>query len=244
MRYERKSSVPLWRIVTVVLVMVFLACGGCRSASPVQSESVVDRDFETANGAALLAFEKGHFKQASALYRTVLEKAYIRGDGIAIADAKYNLALCLMELHRYPEVLEQILQSKQTLIRHGADVLPDYYLLEATILYRSGQFDKAWQVTYTLLVHKQHTSTLVIQKTHFLRGLIASEQGSITRLEEAASAMGEPASQLLEADLLELPGRRAFAPGNWQEASIYLTEAARSINLADSAMLRVICYCI
>jgi tetratricopeptide (TPR) repeat protein len=222
----RRSCILKW-LGGILLAILLLIIGGCRSAAPVHDKKAVDRDLEAASRAARFAFEKGQFEQAAALYQTVLERAYIRGDGEAIGDAKYNHALCLMELHLYHDALKQVVQAQTELTRSGSDIPPDFLLLEATILYRSNRLDEAWRVTSTLLGQKPATSSMVLMKTYFLRGLITSAQGNISRLKEAIAAMGEPASELLEADLLELRGRLALALNNWQEAAAYLAIAVQ-----------------
>jgi tetratricopeptide (TPR) repeat protein len=210
-----------------MLAIFLLINGGCRSTPIAHEEPVVDEDFETANRIARLAFKKGQFEQAVALYRIVLEKAYIQGDGAAIADAKYNLAVCLMGLHLYQDALDQVLQSKKELYRDSADIPPDFLLLEASLLYRSNRLEDAWQVTSLLLSQELTASSNVLKKTHFLRGLIASDQGKIAQLQEAVVGMGQPASNILKADLAELNGRFALALNNWQKAASSFAEAVR-----------------
>ena len=215
------------RLGGILLAIFLLILSGCRAASPVNDQSIEDKAIETANRAARKAFEKGQYQQAAKFYQTALKNAYIRGDGDAIENARYNLSICLMELQRYPEALEQVVQSQKEMKLMGTDISLDHMLLEATILYRSNRLDDAWQVTSALLLHQQMESSVVRMKTYFLRGLIASDRGNVQMLKKTIASMGDPSSEFLKADYLELRGRLAMALNKWQEAAAYLAASVK-----------------
>jgi tetratricopeptide (TPR) repeat protein len=198
---------------------IFLVGGvGCNSAPTVQDRSDTDEEFERASRAARMAFDTGKLQQAVGLYQQALERAYVLDDLNAIVDSQYNLAVCLTGLNSYVEALERVNQSKAELTRTNQSIPADILLLEATILYRMGKLDAAWQLTNKILLYPSRLSEAVQSKTHFLRGLIAGERGDIHQLRKEITSLGEPSAVGLRADREELVGRLAMAESNWNEA--------------------------
>ena len=199
--------------------VIFLVGGvGCSSSPTVQDHSGVDEEFERMNRAARMAFDNGKLQQAVGLYNQALERAYVLDDLNAIVDSQYNLAVCLTGLRSYVEALERVNQSKTELARSNRSIPADILLIEATIVYRLGQLDDAWQVTDMILLDTSRLSEAIESKTHFLRGLIAAEWDDIHQLRNEIASLGEPSTVGLRADREELVGRLAMAEGNWNEA--------------------------
>ena len=96
--------------VRLLLAVVFVACllGGCASATKVDDAPVRDDTLERYNRSARQAFDQGSFEQAAALYRKALDRATMRDDFEAIADARYNLAICLINQGALEEALAVI----------------------------------------------------------------------------------------------------------------------------------------
>jgi tetratricopeptide (TPR) repeat protein len=205
--------------LTCLFCVIFLVGGvGCSSAPTEQSRSEVDEEFERTNRAARMAYDNGKLQQAVSLYNQVLERAYVLDDLNAIVDAQYNLAVCLTGLNSYVEALERVNQSKAELVRTNQSIPADILLLEATIVYRMGKLDDAWQLTDMILLDPGRLSEAVQSKTHFLRGLIAGERDDIHQLRREIASLGEPTAAGLRADREELVGRLAMAESNWNEA--------------------------
>jgi tetratricopeptide (TPR) repeat protein len=165
-----------------------------------------------------MAFDNGKLQQAVGLYHQALDRAYVLDDLNAIVDSHYNLAVCLTGLNSYVEALERVNQSKAELASTNQRIPADILLLEATIGYRMGKPDDAWQLTDTILLDPSRLSEAVQSKTHFLRGLIAGEWGDINQLRNEIASLGEPSTVGLRADREELIGRLAMAQSNWNEA--------------------------
>jgi tetratricopeptide (TPR) repeat protein len=100
-------------------------------------------------------------------------------------------------------------------------------LLEATILYRQGNYDGAWALTERIVTTPSKTSGQATNRAHFLRGLIAAERGETRQLRTEIAALGEPTDPRLQADHLELSGHLALAEGRWETAVSAFTEAAK-----------------
>ena len=198
---------------------IFLVGGvGCSSAPTEQSRSEVDEEFERTNRAARMAFDNGRLQQAVGLYNQALDRAYVLDDLNAIVDSHYNLAVCLTGLNSHVEALERVNQSKAELARTNQSIPADILLLEATIGYRMGKLEDAWQLTDKILLDPSRLSEAIQSKTHFLRGLIASEWDDINQLRNEIASLGKPSTVGLQADRQELVGRLAMAESNWKEA--------------------------
>jgi len=202
----------------LLLILILFAGVGCSSAPTEQSRSEVDEEFERTNRAARMAYDRGKLQQALGLYNQALERAYVLDDVNAIADSQYNLAVCLTGLKSYEKALERVHQSKAELARTNQNIPADILLLEATIIYRMGKLDDAWQLTDMILPDPSRLSEAIQSKTHFLRGLIAGDRGDINQLRNEIASLGKPTTAGLRADREELVGRLAMAEGNWNEA--------------------------
>ena len=204
-----------YRLIWVWIAMALLTSVGCGSRQTAPPGPPVDQDLERTNRAARTAFANGRIQQAANLYRQTLERAYLRDDLAAAIDARYNLAVCLTLLQSDPQALELVIQAGEELSRAGQPVPTDILLLEATIRYRLGQSQEAWQLTEDILQVVEPIPSAVQSKTHFLRGLIANEHGELLKLREEITALAKYNSPVIRADREELIGhltkRRRFA---------------------------------
>jgi len=221
----------IWRIGLLLAIAVWVL-DGCGSSAPVQKGPAIDEDLERFNRAAQQAFDNDRLPQAVSFYRKALERAYIRDDFRAVLDAQYNLAICLINLQSYAEAFEAIQQAKEEIAMADRRPAADFLLLEATALYLREDSDDAWKVTDQILATTPQASSIVQSKTYFLRGLIASKQGSIDRLREAIVSIGQPNVLQLRADRHELLGHLAMAEQHWEEA-INAFESATELRRDD-----------
>ena len=210
----------------LLLLIAFFCAQGCGSQRATQPGPPVDKDLERTNRAARTAFKNGRIRQAANLYRQTLERAYLRDDLAAATDARYNLAVCLILLESDPEALELVIQARQELARAGQPAPTDILLLEATIRYRLGNLQAAWQLTEDILQATDAIPGTVKSKTHFLRGLIAKERGDTLKLTEEIAALANSKSAVIRADREELVGHLALMERRWDEAVLAFDEAA------------------
>jgi tetratricopeptide (TPR) repeat protein len=213
-----RRSLTVTCLASLLLALILFGGVGCSSPPPLQNQSGVDEEFERTNRTARMAFDNGKLQQAVGLYKQALERAYILDDVNAIVDSQYNLAVCLVRLHDYDQALERVNQSKAELARTNQSIPADILLLEATIVYRMGKLDDAWQLTDKILLDPSRLSEAIQSKTHFLRGLIAGEWDDINQLRNEIASLGKPSTAGLRADREELVGRLAMAESNWNEA--------------------------
>ena len=213
-------------LIGLLMAVAVLTLNGCGSSAPRPEGPATDADLERFNRAARQAFDKGQLRQAANFYRMALDRAYMRDDTAAILDARYNLAVCLMNLQSYEEALTVVRRghAEMRLAGHGRSV--DFLLLEATIFHRSGDSDEAWQITDQILSASIPESSAIFRQTHFLRGLIAAERGDTDGLRDAITALGQPEELQLRADRQELLGRLAMAEQNWDTAGAAFDTAA------------------
>jgi tetratricopeptide (TPR) repeat protein len=202
----------------MLLAIILFGGLGCSSSPPELSRSGVDEEFERTSRAARMAFDNRKLEQAVSLYSQALERAYVLDDLNAIVDSQYNLAVCLTGMKSYVEALERVNQSKAELARTNQSIPADILLLEATIGYRMGKLEDAWQLTDKILLDPSGLSEVIQSKTHFLRGLIVSEWDDTNQLRHEIASLGEPSTAGLRADREELVGRLALAESAWNEA--------------------------
>jgi tetratricopeptide (TPR) repeat protein len=213
------------RLVGLILVTGVLLWGGCGSSPQVREKPGADRNLEQFIKAARQAFDKGQIEQAASLYRKVLERALVRDDSDAIVDAQYNLAVCLMKLNSNVEAMQVVRQAEAELALSDQKKLPELLLLKAMFYYKSAELDEAWQITEQILSMTPKPSTVILGRTHFLRGLIASERGDINQLRDEVAALGNAENPLLRGDLAELKGYLALAEQDWGAALQAFDEA-------------------
>ena len=213
-------------LIRLMIAVALIASAGCGSQSKGPQGRPVDQDLARTDRAAHTAFERGRIQQAANLYRQTLERAYLRDDLAAVTDARYNLAVCLTLLHSDREAFELIIQTREELTRAGRPTPTDILLLEATILYRQGRSQDAWQFTEDILKRIDATPSAVQNKTHFLRGLIANERGDPVTLSVEITALTGSNSPIIRADREELIGHLALTERRWDEAALAFDEAA------------------
>ena len=213
-------------LIRLMIAVALIASAGCGSQSKGPQGRPVDQDLARTDRAAHAAFERGRIQQAANLYRQTLERAYLRDDLAAVTDARYNLAVCLTLLHSDREAFELIIQTREELTRAGQPTPTDILLLEATILYRQGRSQDAWQFTEDILKRIDATPSAVQNKTHFLRGLIANERGDPVTLSVEITALTGSNSPIIRADREELIGHLALTERRWDEAALAFDEAA------------------
>ncbi len=221
-----RSAYFVW-LIGLLTAVAILTVSGCGSSPPTHKGPAIDQDLERFNRAARLAFDKGRLQQAASFYRKALDRAYVRDDTAAILDAQYNLAFCLMNLQSYQEALGVVQHANTEMVLGGHGNSDDFLLLEATILYLSGDSDEAWKISDQILATLTQASSVIESKTHFLRGLISSKQGDIDQLRAAIASLGQPKRPLLRADRQELLGRLAMAEHNWDAAIEAFDEATK-----------------
>ena len=214
------------RLVGLILATGVLLWGGCGSSPQIREKPEADRNLERFNKAARQAFDKGQIEQAASLYRKVLERALVRDDSGTIVDAQYNLAVCLMKLNSHAEAMQVVRQAEAELVLSDQKKLSEMLLLKAMLYYKSAELDDAWQVTTQILSMTPKPSTVILGRTHFLRGLIASEREDIDQLRNEIAALGSPQNPLLRGDLAELKGHLALAEQDWVAAVKAFDEAA------------------
>jgi tetratricopeptide (TPR) repeat protein len=206
---------PLAPFLVVLLLIASSACGS-RQAPPAPAAG--DEEFALTSRAAGTAFGKGAYARAADLYRQALERAYTRDDRLAIVDTQYNLAVVLLRLGLLEEARAVVDNATAELSRAQQVVPAHLLLLEATVLYRTGQMAAAWDISEQLLAGAAGAESGVMAKVQFLRGLMAAERGDEGRLRESIAAIEKANDPALRADHAELRGYLARAERHWEAA--------------------------
>ena len=109
--------------------------------------------------------------------------------------------------------------AKAELSRAEQEVPAHLLLLEATVLYRTGQTAAAWDISEQLLAGAAEAGSGVMAKAQFLRGLMAAERGDEGRLRESIAAIEKANDPALRVDHAELRGYLAMAERH-EEAAV------------------------
>jgi tetratricopeptide (TPR) repeat protein len=198
--------------------MLVAGISACGSRQVSQAPAAVDTAFELTSHAAGTAFRQGKYARAAELYRQALARAYARDDHAAIVDTQYNLAVTLLRLGSLEEARAVVDNTRAELSRADQAVPAHLLLLEATILYRTGQMATAWDMSGQLLAGAAGVEPGIIARAQFLRGLMAAERGDMGRLREAMAALDTVNHPELRADHAELRGYLSMAEHNWETA--------------------------
>lgn len=210
----------------VLIAVTLLVSSGCSTRRAEPQGPPVDKSLERTNRAARTAFSNGRIEQAAKLFRRSLELAYRRDDPAAVNDARYNLALCLTLMQADQEAMRLVTQAHEALSRGNEPVPGDFLLLEATLLFRLGKARDAWKLTEDILSTVEQQDSAIIAKTHFLRGLIANDQGDAAGIRREIAALASPKSAVQRADLQELTGHLLLIEQQWERARFAFDEAA------------------
>ena len=205
-------------LAPVLFILLLLAGGACGSRQAPPAPTAVDEEFVLTSHAAGRAFGKGAYVRAADLYRQALARAYTRDDRGAIVDTQCNLAMVLLRLGALEEARAAVDDAKAELARAEQGVPAHLLLLEATVLYRTGQMAAAWDINEQLLAGAAEAESGGMTNAQFLRGLLAAERGDEERLRESIVAIEKANDPALRADHAELRGYLAMAERHWDEA--------------------------
>jgi tetratricopeptide (TPR) repeat protein len=208
--------------------MLIAGLSACGSRQAPEAPAAVDTAFELTSHAAGTAFSQGKYARAAELYRQALARAYARDDHAAIVDTQYNLAVALLRLGALEEARAVVDDARAELARADQAVPAHLLLLEATILYRTGQMAAAWDMSEQLLAGAAGVEPGIIARVQFLRGLMAAERGDTGRLQEAMAALDTANHPELRADHTELRGYLFMAEHHW-EAAVQAFDAAAEL---------------
>jgi len=215
--FNSKSGVKSMAMA-LAAVLWLLAAQGCGSSRVVPKVPGGDENLARLNRAARIAYDNGQLEQAANLYQRALDRAYLSDDRQAIVDAHYNLAVCLLGLRSYDRALASIHEAQRELTRADQSISGDILLLEATILFRSAEPDEAWRITDRILSASERPPAAVVNKAHYVRGLISDQRGDTAQLGREFNALEKSAGPNVPADREELAGRLAMAEGHWTAA--------------------------
>jgi tetratricopeptide (TPR) repeat protein len=151
----------------------------------------------------------------------VLERAYARDDLGAIGDVGYELAVVRLRQLDAPAAAEQARQSREELRRRGDEPFAELYLVEAVALYEMGEADRAAPLAEQAIALAPWPGDPVALRAWFLEGRIAADRADAAGLARALDALDVPGSAPspeLQADRLELIGRRDLQDGRPERA--------------------------
>jgi hypothetical protein len=136
-----------------------------------------------------------------------------------------------------------VIDAAKAELTRAEEAGPAYLLLlEATLLYRTGQAPAAWSLSEQLLASAPAAEPEVSAKAYFLRGLLATERADTARLREVIASLEHASRPELRADHAELRGYLALAERDWEAAVQAFDTAAelRRVSLDYPSMARAL----
>jgi hypothetical protein len=124
--------------------------------------------------------------EAVTRYRAALTRARARDDTAAIADFGFDLTVAELRANQPAQALADSRALRADLARRGVASFPALDLVEATALYRTNAKADADQIAARV---QRSSDPGAEAGATFLRGLIADEDGDVTGLRAAATAL-------------------------------------------------------
>jgi tetratricopeptide (TPR) repeat protein len=189
-------------------VCALAGCGGGRQ--PATSPPPSDPDLVRQHRLARFAFENGQYGQAAALYEDALARAYARDDIQAIGTVGYELALTYLRMADAAKAAAFARGVEGEMRRRDAVPLVEIKLVQAVASYVGGDAEGAWQAAQDVVAARGGDNAAAAARARYVIGSIAADRGDAETLTQVVSALGQPTSQALRADHLELLGRLQF----------------------------------
>ncbi|HSA82081.1 MAG TPA: hypothetical protein VLE23_14790 [Geminicoccaceae bacterium] len=197
----------MFRSRGVLVAIILLAA--CTAADPApQPPEPTDQDLLSGWRLARFAFEQRQYDQAAELYARALQRAYARDDLSAIGDVGYELAVVRLRQFDAPAAAEQARKTRDELYRRGEDPFAELYLVEAVALFEMGERAEAEVMADEAIALAPDPLDPVAKRAWFLNGRIAADRDDEAGLSRALAALVPSQDPELQADRLELIGRR------------------------------------
>ena len=196
---------------TIWLAAAGALCGCAGFTSAKQSRG--DRVLVETTAAARDAFEQERTEQAAALYKFALQRARAMDQPLAIGDASYNLAACLLRLGQYDRV-RILLDEASYELERGHAPLADVLLLGARAAHLSGDSAAAATLLRRLRTDPgSRPSPPHLAQAALLEGHMACDRrdwmAARSLLRQARAVRSSAADPLLQAQVAALTGRVA-----------------------------------
>jgi tetratricopeptide (TPR) repeat protein len=224
--------------VASVSSLLLLAGIGCGGPIPPPAKDV---EYTQAMATARISFERGHPDQAAVFYEQALRRAEARDDAADIADAAYDLALCLIRTKHYDRAHVLLTEARHELQRAGLRIA-DVRLLEAKLAYQTGDLPAADRIAAEVANTAAATAAERCESL-VLRGTVAMDRGNpqeaarfitqakaVLRNDSSSRSIARPSLAAsitgIEARLAASDSLRAAALYDqqarlWQEAGLY-----------------------
>ncbi|MCG0997475.1 tetratricopeptide repeat protein [Acetobacter persici] len=193
----------------ILLAPLFLAgCGGGAVEGPSARD---DAAWDQAMTAGQDSFELGRYSVAITQYRRAADLALLRDDGVAAAEAGYDLAVAQLAGDDPAAAVKTVQTTRQAAALRGQTAQPEFDLIEAAARYRLRQYPQA----VTLASGGMNAADRAYAaRSALVLGLAADAGQDRTAFQKALiyfNALKPPLSRTEQADKAEIQARAVLA---------------------------------
>jgi len=210
---ERPKMTRIALMIVLLLACVgLIGCGGTKTET-APTDPMLEQRFD----AARAAFEQGSYPQAARLFQQAADRAYLRDDPQAAADALISRAICLMRMRQFDRAAEALDDAAYAALLSGDRMTGDVTLLRSWLALERDQPDAAVDAARRVLAANPAVKRQT--QAHAIIGLVAVQQSDLAAAEAALAAMGRPTSINAQADRARLTGAIARLRGDHESAA-------------------------
>ena len=209
--------------LTLMFIVVGCSSGPEATSTAFLPESTDAPTTSPATNPAQEAFQRGDYKQAVSLYQEALTHSRMMDHPLHIGNDAYNMAAALIELGRYAESRELLLEAELDLVR-ADEAIADVLLLHAKAARLEGLSTHALSLAKRI-ERDPRSKPLTRHRVQamILEGQIACDARDLAQatlmFADASSMIGEVKYPSVQAQFAELDARIAAMEGRNQDAA-------------------------
>ena len=207
-------------------LLMLMACvvmvGGCSSPAR-QPAAPVDVQLNQLNRAGRAAFDAGQYELSARLYGQALERAYLRDDSSAAADAAYNAAAALSRHRAFDAAMDRLNEAGRNAADLPVDPAASIARLRLAILIEQARHDQA-DTLLTELLQQANRTAEAHRDLKLHQADLAIRRGDRAGADRLMAALGQmnssdPARLMVQARYDRLRGDHAAAATMFEQAA-------------------------
>ena len=207
------------RRLALIALCTWVSIVACGCSSPARPKpKPADAELARRFDAAYAAYGQGRLDQAARLFARAADRADLRDDLPAAAEAHYSTALCLTRLRRHADAAAALDRAEFATALDGDPIPHDVTLLRAWIAYRTGAYDRAMEAA-NAVIDTPGARRGWVTDAYAVIGRVAIERKEIGEARAAVASMGAPTDPRGRAEVARLEAMIARLEGNHVDAA-------------------------